>query len=52
MFPKPLRRKIVFLLAIKATALALIYFAFFNSGTRIELTGQAMASHLFNTSGN
>ena len=52
MFPKPIRREIIFLICLKAVALTLIYYAFVAPVARPEPDGRAMAAYLLHGSGN
>jgi len=51
-FPKPIRREIIFLICLKAVALTLIYYAFVAPVARPEPDGRAMAAYLLHGSGN
>ena len=52
MFPKSIRREVIFLICLKAVALTLIYYAFVAPVTRPEPDGRAMAAYLLHGSGN
>jgi hypothetical protein len=52
MFPKTIRREVLWLLCIKAVALTLIYYAFVAPVARPEPDGSAVTAHLLYGSEN
>ena len=46
MFPNPLRREIVALLAVKAVLLTVLYFLFFSTSHRFEPDAGSLRAHL------
>jgi hypothetical protein len=51
-FPKPVRREVIWLLCIKAVALTLIYYTLVAPVTRPEPDGRTMAAYLLHGSKN
>lgn len=52
MFPKSIRREVIFLICLKAVALMLIYYTFVAPVTRPEPDGRTMAAYLLHGSRN
>jgi hypothetical protein len=51
-FPKSIRRDVIWLLCAKAAALTLIYYAFIAPATRPEPDGRAVSAYILHGSGN